>query len=71
MLVLLLAPIAMGLCFLMLWLAFRLKWSRPAVTLACAAIMGGLATVYFAYPGEQRQCAHLQDWCSGRFLEQR
>ena len=56
MLVLLLAPAAMGLCFLVLWLALKLKWSRMTVTLACAAIMGVLAMVYFTYPSDQAVC---------------
>ena len=53
---LLLIPVAMGLCFFALWLGFRYRWSRMAVTLACATIMGISTTIYFAYPRDQAVC---------------
>ena len=56
MLAVLLAPAAMGLCFFVLWLAFRLRWSRMTVTMVCAVIMGVFATIYFAYPSNQAVC---------------
>ncbi len=47
---LLIAPVAGVLCFFVIWIAFRLRWSRLIVTMMCAVIIGASMAAYFADP---------------------
>jgi hypothetical protein len=47
---LLLAPIAGALCFFAIWLAVKLGWSRSAVAMICAVLIGTSMAAYFAEP---------------------